>query len=490
LGDLEISPSYELLRALLEGLECANIGCTVVLTHPDRLVRVFANDAIARIYGLDLETMQSLDVLSMFTPDQRERLNALREAVAKGAPAPPSVASRVVRADGTEVPVELGLGHAMLGHLRATVVFMRDVTASRRMEDALRESEDRFRRLADASPDSITVFADGRYLYANRCALGHLRLSSLDDLTGFDPWTTVPQERRDEILEHVARLERGEAVPTLLHRVKGASGAEIVLESSLSTMQFSGRSALVSWTRDITERMNLQAELMKRDRLASVGLLAAGVAHEINNPLTALALQARKLRERAGELGLPGDVHASLEQIDEAAGRMSAIIGDLLFMARPVEQPQSHVDVSAILASTLSLMRAGREKLPEMVVDVDDLPLIRGYASKLAQVFFNVLRNALQAVEDRPDGRIRIRGCVSGDQVEITIADNGPGIPEELLSRVAQPFFTTRPGGTGLGLWMSQSIAELHGGSLKVQSSLEEGTTVVLVVPQRTVKAA
>lgn len=460
------------------------------MAHPDQLVRVYANEAIARIYGVDLATMQSLDVLSMFTPEQRAQLNALREAVANGAPAPPHVASRVVRVDGTEVPVELGLGHAMLGDLRATVVFMRDVGAAKRMEDALRESEHRFRRLAEASPDSITVFADGRYLYANRRALDYLGLESLDDLARVDPWARVPEARRAEIVDHVARLERGETLPPLTHHVKAPNGAELVLEASLSTMQFGGRSAVVSWTRDITERMNLQAELMKRDRLAAVGLLAAGVAHEINNPLTALTLQARKLRERAGELALPSDVTASLEQIDEAAARMSAIIGDLLFMARPVEQPQSHVDLSAIVASTLSLMRAGREKLPAITVDVQDLPPIRGYASKLAQVFFNVLRNALQAVEGRPNGEIRILGRVVDPNVEITIVDNGPGIPKEILPRIAQPFFTTRPGGTGLGLWMSQSIAELHGGSLEVKPAPGEGTAVVLVVPVSGVEAA
>ena len=146
-----------------------------------------------------------------------------------------------------------------------------------------------------------------------------------------------------ERAEYLARIERGERVAPILHRLRTPSGAEQTLESSLSFMTFEGRSAIVSWTRDITERMQLQAELMKRDRLAAVGLLAAGVAHEINNPLTALALQARKVRERAGELSLPIDVRASLEQIDDAAGRMGAIIKDLLFMARPVEPEVARV---------------------------------------------------------------------------------------------------------------------------------------------------
>jgi signal transduction histidine kinase len=240
---------------------------------------------------------------------------------------------------------------------------------------------------------------------------------------------------------------------------------------------------LVSWTRDITERMRLQAELMKRDRLASVGLLAAGVAHEINNPLAALALQTRSLRGRADELALPDDVRASLDQIQEAARRMSTIIGDLLFMARPVEQPQAHVDVRAIVLSTLSLLRAGRTYVPMMTTSLDGLPAIRAYASKLAQVFFNVVRNALEAVEGREPGEIHICGRVTDDALEITVADNGPGIPLDVLPRIAQPFFTTRPDGTGLGLWMSQSIMALHGGTLSVQGAAGGGTCVVLRLP-------
>lgn len=490
MGDFELSPAYEMLRALLDALESAQVGCTVVATFPDRIVRVYANDALARIFGVDRETIQRIDPLSMVTEDQRARLSQIRLATADGHPAPTTVATRIRRADGTEVNVEVGLGHAAIGGANVTVVFFRDLERSIEMEVALRESEDRFRRLAEASPDLITVFVDGRYVYANQRALAHLGVRSLEELLEVDPWSTVPDDRRRPILDHVDRLERGEHVPPLIHHVKDRTGAELVLESSLSFMRFDGRNALVSWTRDITERLRLQAELMRRDRLAAVGLLAAGVAHEINNPLTVLALQARSLLDRAGDLTLPPDVRASLEQIDEAAGRMSAIIGDLLFMARPVEQPQAHVDVAAILASTLSLMRAGRERLPAIVIDVDDLPPIRAYASKLAQVFFNVLRNALQAVEGREGGEIRVRGRVVDDNVEITIADNGPGIPREILPKIAQPFFTTRPGGTGLGLWMSQSVMELHGGSLKLQGAPGEGTSVVLLLPVQEAKAA
>ncbi|MDB4996623.1 MAG: sensory box histidine kinase, partial [Myxococcaceae bacterium] len=256
------------------------------------------------------------------------------------------------------------------------------------------------------------------------------------------------------------------------------------LEASLSFMTLDGRPALVSCTRDITERVRLQAELMKQDRLASLGLLAAGVAHELNNPLASLSMQVRKLRDEAAQRDLPADVRLGLEQIDEAAQRMNVIIADLLFMARPVEQPQAHVDVTRILTSTVALLRAGVVACPPLSVDImDDLPPVHGYASKLGQVFLNVLRNAVQAVDGVPNGAIGLRAHVVGDRIEVVISDSGVGIPPEVLDHVAQPFFTTKPQGAGLGLWISQTLLERQGGTLSLSSQVGAGTVVTISLP-------
>jgi two-component system NtrC family sensor kinase len=274
-----------------------------------------------------------------------------------------------------------------------------------------------------------------------------------------------------------------EVAPPLVHRILQSDGSEKVLETSLSHTTISGEPAIVSFTRDITERVVLQAELMRRDRLAAVGTLAAGVAHELNNPLMSLGLQARKLRQEAERHGFSEDVRSSLAQIGEAAGRMEAIIADLLFVARPSETPQAHVDVGEVMKSTVALLRAGSPHCPPIRLEIDPLPPIRAFASKLGQVFLNVLRNAVQATELRPDGEVVVRGRVAGDSLEVEVADNGVGIPAAVLSRVAQPFFTTKPQGTGLGLWISQSLMAEHGGQLFVKSVPERGTTVTLRLP-------
>jgi signal transduction histidine kinase len=163
---------------------------------------------------------------------------------------------------------------------------------------------------------------------------------------------------------------------------------------------------------------------------------------------------------------------------------MNAIIADLLFMARPVDQPQAYVDLQQIIRSSVSLVRAGVVQCPLIEEDLDPIPPVCAYASKLGQVFLNVLRNAVQAVEGSPDGAVRVRARAATGKIEVTIEDNGPGISSELLARVAQPFFTTKPHGTGLGLWVSRGLMAQHGGSLDIQSVENKGTTVTLLLPQ------
>jgi signal transduction histidine kinase len=135
------------------------------------------------------------------------------------------------------------------------------------------------------------------------------------------------------------------------------------------------------------------------------------------------------------------------------------------------------------LKSTLALLRAGTPSCPPLREEIEPLPAVQAYPSKLGQVFLNVLRNAVQAVEGRAEAEVVVRGRASDDSIEIEVVDNGVGIPAEVLPRVAQPFFTTKPQGTGLGLWISQTLMAEHGGQLAVRSVARSGTTVRLSLP-------
>jgi PAS domain S-box-containing protein len=436
--------------------------------------------------GVDLETARRMQPLDRLPKDEAARIDELHKAVLRGDREPPrAVTTRFVRSDGTELPVEAGFGHVFIGERLATFAFFRDMTEKTSMEAALRASEDRFRTVAEASPDSIAIYVDGKCVYANPKAVELYELDS-PDLTGFEPFSLMPTDpvRRAQILAYVERVKEGAKLPPFVNRRTFKNGETRDLEASLRATTIGGSEAVLIFTRDITERQRLQAELLKHDRLASLGVLAAGVAHELNNPLAALSLMVNRLRSAARD-NVPGkDLAEDLEQVDDAVRRMSSIIGDLLFLARPADKPHAHVDLAKVLSSSVALLRAGEPGCAKMVLDIGTLPPIHGFPSKLGQAVVNVVRNALQACASRGDaGEVRLSAREVDGEIRIVIEDNGGGIEEDVLPRLSTPFFTTKEGGTGLGLWITQGIMQSHGGRLELESTLGTGTKVTLALP-------
>lgn len=474
------------LHALLSALETAGVGCTVVSMSDNDIQRVYANEPAARIFGLDVAGLMELPPMLPLAPGERERLDEMREDTRDEMRGTRALETMIVRADGAHVPVEVGVAAVPLDQRKAAFAFLRDLSGKVAMQSALRDSEERFRSVAEVCPDSITIVSGGQFAYANPAALRQLGLESFDQLAGVDPMSLTPPHQRELAMKVGERLARGELVSYEVHTV-GFDGRDKVYDTSMTLAKLGGEPAVIAYSRDVTERDALQAELTTRDRLATVGMLAAGVAHELNNPLAAVAMQVRNIRNEAERLSLPTAITERLALVDEAAERMRAIIGDLLFMARPVDRPQAHIDVAQVLTSTIALVRAGGMHLP-VTIEMDPLPPIQGFASKLGQVFFNVLRNASEAVTRKADGdghegHIHVRGMARDDVIEIVVKDSGPGIAPDVLGRVKQPFFTTKAEGAGLGLWISQSLMAEHGGSLEIASELGAGTVVTLRLP-------
>jgi PAS domain S-box-containing protein len=323
-------PAPILLDALLDAVEGIGLGCTIVVSKSDRLERLYANEAMARIFGVDLETMRKTSPLTALPPDERAKYIAMRARKMAGGAVPSFDETTIIRSDGALIPVEIGLGRGIVDGVSATFVFMRDVSSKREMEAALTESEDRFRRLADASSDAITVLAEGRYVYANAVALSHLRLATFDELSSYDPWARMPADRRVEVLERIARLDRGGARRPLIHRVPTEGGPERVLEASLSVVNFGGVRSIMSCTRDVTGLTSAWAD--------PLGVPSAGVARELKNSLSSVGEAVRKLRDMANRHGFSNEVNGTLDQVDETARQMTDIISDVL-RPRLVETP-------------------------------------------------------------------------------------------------------------------------------------------------------
>lgn len=218
-----------------------------------------------------------------------------------------------------------------------------------------------------------------------------------------------------------------------------------------------------------------QAQLVRSEKLAGIGRLAAGVAHEINNPLGVILGYAKLLRKRAD-----GALAEDLRVVEEEALRAKEIVSGLLDLSRPLPAPPERVDLRALSDEVVS--RLGEARLLDGVaVSVEGAARAPAHAEKLRQVLVNLVRNAAEAAG--PGGRVAIRIAERGEAAELSVEDSGPGMPEEVRARLFEPFFTTKPRGTGLGLAVSRAIARAHGGELAAAAPDGQGARFTLTLP-------
>jgi signal transduction histidine kinase/ActR/RegA family two-component response regulator len=237
--------------------------------------------------------------------------------------------------------------------------------------------------------------------------------------------------------------------------------------------------------RDITGQRIIQSKLLQREKMAALGQLVSGIAHELNNPLTSIQGYAQLLLSRRSGDERTGDA----QRISQEAERAGRIVKNLLLFARETKPERRAVDLNEVVERTLAL-RSYELKIENIQVNLDtapDLPPTLADAAQLQQVVFNLIVNAEQAIQQgRGRGRIAIRTRrLAGDRIALEIADDGPGIPPEIVSRIFDPFYTTKPAGvgTGLGLSIVYGIVQEHGGEVSVESPPGQGAKLTVELP-------
>jgi two-component system NtrC family sensor kinase len=245
--------------------------------------------------------------------------------------------------------------------------------------------------------------------------------------------------------------------------------------------------------RQIEERSaalkNAQAQLIQSEKMSSLGKLAASVAHEINNPLAGILTYAKLLIRMHEEGALSEQAREravrNLRLVERETDRCTAIVRNLLDFSRQRTPSLKGIDVSAALEEALSLLghRLQMQNV-EVVRDLVPMPLVMADFGQLRQSFVNIALNACEAMN--AGGTLTVTARPAGAMVEVRITDTGPGIAPENLSRILDPFFTTKEKGTGLGLSVVYGIIDRHGGTLEVESQVGQGTTVVVRLPVST----
>jgi two-component system, cell cycle sensor histidine kinase and response regulator CckA len=362
----------------------------------------------------------------------------------------------------------------------------------RAAEDANRRSERTFRSLTEAVPDGIVVRRSNRIVFANRAiavALGREELTSI-------PYEELAHPAdHDEIGRPLALVSvLGPDRPTPRERrYMRADGSVMIAEVVSLPIDFEGEPALLEVVRDLTMQRQIQARMQLADRMASVGTLAAGVAHELNNPLAFVQTNLQLIQEELDRLRPVmsperiADLRTLADESYAGAVRMADIVRDLKTFAR-AEEDERHdsVDVQPVIESSMNMAYNQVRHRARLHRSFEPTPLVEINESRLGQVIVNLLLNAAEAI---PEGRrerndIHVRTYTDADGwAVIEVRDTGVGIAKETLARMYDPFYTTKTMGVGLGLSICHNIVTGAGGEIVVETELGQGTCFRLRFP-------
>lgn len=341
-----------------------------------------------------------------------------------------------------------------------------------------------FLRVAATCPDAIIfICSEGRIVFANPAA-SRMFEYSLDELIGADVRILMAEPYASHHKAYVARYEstgKKQAIGRIrLVSARRSSGAEFPIELSITPLGDESFGAKYgAFIRDVSEKVRLQAELMDRERVATVGTTASMLAHEIGNPLNNMALQLQALRRRLGRIG--ADADEAVNKVDSCLAeveRLSRLVNEFRALSGRRRLDRKRVNLTRIIESVLAGMSRGRQNIEVVREFGDEGALVFADADKMQQVFLNLCHNAAEAMPN--GGQLTVRTGAHTGEYYVEVTDTGPGIPEGM--DVFEPFVTTKADGTGLGLAICSEIVREHEGSLTYESS-SAGTTFRLRLP-------
>ena len=394
-----------------------------------------------------------------------------------------------------------------------------------------KQAEEKYQLLVNNASDAIIIAQDDKIKFSNPKA-EEISGYSGEELASIPLFDFIHPADRDIVVERFKKKFSGDKITdTISFRIQNKTGQEVWVQPNTTLIAWEGRPAALSFLRDISklkqaenEREQIETQLLQSEKMASIGQLAAGVAHEINNPtgfvssnlktlsdytkdINGLIKEYRKitaeLKENASadadyaaisaqlirittledEVDIDfilNDILELIEESREGSERIKKIVQDLKDFAHPGEDKLKFADINKNLDSTVNVVGNELKYKAEVTKDYGDLPEVQCYPQLLNQVFVNILVNAAQSIKER--GKIGIKTRADNGYVEIKISDTGSGIPKENLAKIFDPFFTTKEvgKGTGLGMNVVYNIIKKHNGLIDVESKVGQGTTFII----------
>lgn len=473
----------------------SNMGDVGIIVYDQDHRIEFANQMAGEILGVPAQELLGEEMTRFFGKVQSIQLRSYQAAFHMEQQSRLRMELPVERPEGTRKLVEMYLSMTRneSAHVR-TYAYMRDLTERVEMENELRKTNQFLQNVIKSSVDGI-IAADmkGNIIIFNEGAERLLGYRAEEVIGKIHITQLYPPGVAKKIMRRLRSDTYGPKgkLPTTPTTIVAKSGEHIPVRISAAIVYEGHREiASVGIFRDLRERIKMQQQLeetyrqlLHSEKLASLGKLAAGVAHELNNPLGGILMYANILLEQAAE----GPAAQDLKEIVEQALRCKEIVRGLLDFARRRGEEPARVQLNEVLEKCVGLMskQASFLNIQWEKQLQSDLPQVAADSDQLSQVFTNLIVNAADAMEGR--GTLGLRTWAEGEpaQVHVEISDTGSGIPEEHLQKIFDPFFTTKEvgKGTGLGLSIAYGIVRRLGGEIQVRSKLGQGTTFHLRFP-------
>jgi PAS domain S-box-containing protein len=475
----------------------------IFIENPERIL--FVSQSVVRMLGYEREEeLVGHPPLTFVHPDYHPVLQKRIARIYGKEGINPLMETEWLKKDGSRLAVEASSISVIYEGQPAVMAVLRDTAPRKEAEEALRESKENFKSIVQQMPDGVLIVDRAGVLFSNQTLAGLLGFSTAAELVGRPTFYFVHPDDRSVVGKRIERvIGKGGSNPLVELKMLSRGGEPVDFESSSISIQFEGKPAVMAVLRDITLQKQMQNNAVLNEKLATVGTLAAGIAHEINNPLTYVLANLVFLRENLDELKhqmeekghadaeypkIFKEMHEELTESRHGGERIRNIVRGLKSFVRSDEDEVAPVDLNQTVDSAINM--TFHEFKHKARVEKDfamHLPSLTANAGKLQQVFINLLINAAQAMggNDPAENKIHIRTGQKDGSLFAEFTDTGKGIPEKILSHIFDPFFTTKPTGvgTGLGLPICDKIVKFYKGTIEVQSWPEHGTTFTVRLP-------
>ena len=476
----------------------------IAVTSPDK-GWVEVNETFCRMLGYTREELTGRTWADLTHPDDLSADEALFRRVLAGEIPGYSLEKRYLRKDGTPVWASLSVScvRRPSGEIEHFVALVEDVSARRAAEERLARSEERFRNLAELAPVGIFLAdPEGRNTYVNAASERILAMTG-PGASGLGWAGAVHPEDRERALSEWQRTVRQRSPLESEYRILHPDGQVRAVRVLGATVRDAHQevTGFIGVLVDLTDILRLRDQVALSSRLAAIGTLVAGVAHEVNNPLAAALASEGHAREIVVELrdavrsghppageAVARDLEAIEEALDDAIQgdkRVASIVRDLTLFARP-ELDRASVSLAGVVEKAMRWLPGSVQARADVVVEARDVGEVLASEGQLSQVVVNLVNNAARAIPAGRRGRIVVRvGPGGAARACIEVEDDGVGMAPEVLARAFDPFFSTRqPGeGMGLGLALAHSIVQAFGGTITASSTPGRGTTFRIELP-------